>query len=450
MIKSNYSSYISNFIIDKVVDYYYTDESHIIVPFIKVLQEKISIPDSTKMTSYILDKMRTNFIDCLQPSTRRGNDTICKIIRMHNIDIRSEVVDDDGVNLISSIQIIYTIIVKGLELNKSPKYIVSILKTVREAFTVQNNTGDNIYLFDLLADYMKTENLEKLFFDEESNKTLKKEFYDRASSIEVAKVRNFIFSKFQNIDIRGAGEYLMEILSDISQPSVTPIIYLDIIKKKFEKLASTINLINDLYMDMYCLLRIFKKYIRKESDPADHPDESRNIIIYTGNKHTENYVNFFIYHAGFEIIGQEYINHKTLGIVNNEEELRRSKGFCVDMKYDSEFNYIPYSKKDIDNVLFPRDEVEHDGSASSPYLSSDDDGSTSSPYLSSDDDGTASSLFYRTKQDIPLPPPTKQDIPLPIISSFKRSLSIPLGKSTASLKRSFSEEDYNNHKKRRG
>lgn len=68
-------------------------------------------------------------------------------------------------------------------------------------------------------------------------------------------------------------------------------------------------------MDMYALARIFKPYNIKKNNPAGafQPRESKNIIIYAGNNHAKNYVEFLEY---LRTIGREVtLLYRNIGTV---------------------------------------------------------------------------------------------------------------------------------------
>jgi hypothetical protein len=90
-------------------------------------------------------------------------------------------------------------------------------------------------------------------------------------------------------------------------------------------------------MDMYALSRIFKPYDIYRDDPrgAFQPTESKNIIIYVGDYHAQNYAEFLQY---LSTVGQDVA--LTYRYVNPSKDLSRRN--CVKINKSREYIEDPF------------------------------------------------------------------------------------------------------------
>lgn len=105
-----------------------------------------------------------------------------------------------------------------------------------------------------------------------------------------------------------------------------------------QKLRDFFFILNTKIMDFYCLCRIFKRY---KNDHYFRPEESYNIIVYTGSKHTKVYNRFF----------ERYINARKEYEYSSDKMLWKKVG-CVKMpKSKIDFPFGCKILRDILNVI---------------------------------------------------------------------------------------------------
>lgn len=226
---------------------------------------------------YMFNKLEQRFKTCSQPETR--NVPECDIMRIHNIDIRitwdlNNFNPDLGLLLIEilipdrSIPLLYK--------NSTPKQIMNVLRRASKG---------NTLILDTL-NMMKTGNLMKVL---KMNTRLD---HERKLSYEKVNIKNFIKNKLDQFDkqfIIDKSKILIKSIED----KTAPMLSLDDLRE-FQDICSLLGV---LKMDMYCLSRVFKTYNIKKNNPigAFQPVESKNIIMYVGDEHAENYIDFLNY-----------------------------------------------------------------------------------------------------------------------------------------------------------
>jgi hypothetical protein len=189
-------------------------------------------------------------------------------MRIHNIDIR-ESWDDFPVDY--GLKILYSIIDMGTTVEE----IIDVLRR----FSLESSLV--LKTLRILA----TGNLMDLLL---MNKRLEEKVN---RSYERENIKNFVRQKLATFD-----QYSLSVLGRVLINSIygnQTDFDLDFLKNNVASLKS----LNALKMDMYGLSRVFKTYdIYRESVlGAFQPIESKNIIIYAGLYHAENYVEFLEY-----------------------------------------------------------------------------------------------------------------------------------------------------------
>jgi hypothetical protein len=323
MVKSDYvysNDYIISVACGRLINSRPGTYTDIFKLFNSIKEEIISLQKNNPLeetSSYIMDETLKKFFNCFSPLKR--NDELCKIIRVHSIDMRQGIVDENiktviSIDIISVLSIVYTMLEKYIDKKiNSPTVISYHLKTIRNSFI--NDKRDS--LLDLLVSQMKEvkegKGIRLLFH----TKKIQKEY---RNSYEKNRIARFINYKIRNIKfIREAGNQLDILLN--SENTVIETTFLEEIKK----LKLVIEDMHLLCMDYYALLRIFKEYKpREKPNVLDHPLKSTNIIIYAGQEHSANYYTFF-HSIGFENIVR-YRNPKAT------RKKLDNKGYCVDMK----------------------------------------------------------------------------------------------------------------------
>lgn len=221
----------------------------------------------SSINSYILNRIKFDFETCIQPDSRLLSEE-CNIMRIHNIDIRDtwdEITSDLGM------EVLYTI------LNFS-SHAWDVKQAIRR-IGLQNK-----FIHDALLD-LKTGNIIGHF---KKNHRIYTEIEKR--TYEKEPITNFIQKKIEDIGIQKIQEAAENCINAVSWDHDFPV-------DKIRELENILLKLGSLKMDMYALARIFKYYDIEKNNPAGafQPRESKNIIIYAGDNHAQNYVEFLEY-----------------------------------------------------------------------------------------------------------------------------------------------------------
>ena len=234
--------------------------------------------------SYIFDSMINKFKECIQPSTRMVNKN-CNLMRIHNVDLRNFW----GNKIDNVYNDFYLLIFEEIFSNTNLTFeeklkiviylkeeMINLIEQLIKTYSIVNNTID-IYNQNLF--YHKES--ERSDYYSEFIQQLIQEFIKE--SIEETFEETFVENDYKIID------YLKELKKLINDPTLPlPLGINDF----FITFSRYIFIIMALFMDGYCLFRIFKKYYKEEYN-SFQPKISTNIIIYAGDKHIEKYNNFF-------------------------------------------------------------------------------------------------------------------------------------------------------------
>ena len=264
--------------------------------------------------SYILGEIAKEFSDCSQPALR-GTNSICNIIRFHNIDIRSSYTEIEN-SLLTACSLLNFSLDEYRLGNRSDIEFFKVVNRIRNEFKFMDR------LLDAMDGGMIS--LKNLFF--KGNKAIGK---DLEKSYKKKEIKMFALRKLRAIGfdkIQIIGKQVKLGLKEIKKKvPVLPAINVKMFR-------SVLLRINGICVDIYCLSRVFKYYIPRQKikptdpEPEDHPQESQNIIIYAGNEHSENYVDFF------KSIGFEAVEYKNPGFDDIKKRVTIPKSSCVAMK----------------------------------------------------------------------------------------------------------------------
>ena len=111
-------------------------------------------------------------------------------------------------------------------------------------------------------------------------------------SYEKVNIQNFIQQKLDQYDVEDIVDMSTILLETVYNKTAPTLNLQDL--RDFGEICSSLDV---LKADMYCLARVFKHYNIKKDNPlgAFQPVESKNIIIYAGDEHSEHYVEFLEY-----------------------------------------------------------------------------------------------------------------------------------------------------------
>lgn len=259
--------------------------------------------EHVKYSSYMLSKIKETFSPCLQPALR--NVPPCRLIRIHNIDIREtwdNIKVDYGLNLLRQI----------IKIANSTDEVIDLIRRISLETTM---ILDNLRI-------LATGNLMGLLM-------LSKKVKDEVElSYEKENITNFIQNKL-NTDFKTR---ILSILANSLIFSVTNGSPFNHTLDDLKDIEENIDDINALKMDMYALARIFKPYDIYRDNPRGsfQPIESKNIIIYAGNFHAQNYVEFLQYLATVGqnvVLTYQYVNPSTNVSRRNCVKINKSREY---------------------------------------------------------------------------------------------------------------------------
>ena len=261
---SNISFAIYNSLIDMIENKNLTFES--------TLKEKSE--DIIEGTSYIFYQIQSVFSKCIQPKYRQVKE--CQIMRIHNIDIRNTWNDINDLPADIGVEIMQ-LIIKAADFD--PENIMHLFR----------KSASHVPLILDVLNIMEIGNLMDLFL---FNESVSKDF---ESSYEKDNITTFIQKKlndnFDSQKIRRLSNILLYSILNEDLPTLSKEEFIDFYNICFE--------LSILKVDMYCLLRVFKYYDIYKYNPAGsfQPAESKNIVIYAGDTHSQNYIEFLEYLA---------------------------------------------------------------------------------------------------------------------------------------------------------
>lgn len=211
-----------------------------------------------------ITEIEKTFKKCFQPSTRYNED--CELMRMHLLDVRSTW----GVDLYDDI-------------NRHFETLGFILfhysKNTSVCFKLIELTNAN-YLINEFAGGLKLEDIFYLFIE---NSKVKKEL---EKSYLKEQIQWFIIEELKNLKVME-----LEANQDLIQELCTRILEKDttLTKRELLYLSEFFLFTNGIFMDLYTLSRVFKIHDVKTDN---HPDKSRNIILYLGKEHAQRISKF--------------------------------------------------------------------------------------------------------------------------------------------------------------
>jgi hypothetical protein len=250
-----------------------------------------------------LKSIHLALMDCIQYSTR--SNSLCDLARVHYIDVRKNSIE--GIDTISFLRDMLNEVQETIPDEEKADMYKRIVEFPRI----------NKFLNKLTGDYNSIKNafIEQL----DDNKSTQKEL-DRSPLGK--EIRKFISMKIEQI-LQEDDLYIT------IKKIVSAVVYYDTdeyLVMFMEELPLLFVSINARIMDAYALARMFKTFNTDLSDSETgthrhHPTEAHNIIIYTGNNHSNIYREFFEI-TGFHLVA-------STGTIKEIET--ESDEFCIDM-----------------------------------------------------------------------------------------------------------------------
>jgi hypothetical protein len=274
------------------------------ISFIKAFNRNKNPTETPITTGYMFNKIQKKFKDCIQPAIRKSN-PICELMRIHYVDIRSTWDIKDDASMYTEdigLTLLRSLFRTGVRLKKNQEEIMDVVKRVNSHNNVILNMlkilikGNKINLLDVFC----------------KNKLLKKELNSSYKKEEIVRfLKAMSHKKVGNITL-----FISGIKSLISSIENNTEVNLNFIKKS----ESVFLKLNSLLLDCYCMSRIFKFHnVKKNKNKEEfQPVESKNIIIYVGNAHARNMVEFLRF-IGFKPT-YSYYEPNEKGCVNMKKQ----------------------------------------------------------------------------------------------------------------------------------
>lgn len=277
----------SSFAIENVVKKMYDDDT---IDFqSEYISELTKTTDEYEGNSYTFKSLLYKYQVCIQPSTRTAEK--CQLMRIHNIDTRSEWssilpsylyfysevlfysinTDKTPLETINLLRRIGSPIQKVLEILVKPdaEILDSIIELFKTNPSIQKEVDERTYLKDEIESFIKNK-IAVLF-----QTTFPYEAEDYTS--EDKRIANFLI--------------ILRYIQNVEKYTLNPA-FMRILISGLNTSSRVLLLLNALSMDMYALSRIFKVYKPKAGQPQNQPAESTNIIVYTGSIHIDTYRDF--------------------------------------------------------------------------------------------------------------------------------------------------------------
>jgi len=250
-----------------------------------------------------LKKLFDTFKDCIQYETR--GHVKCRLSRIHFIDIRGQ--DKDGKKEETSL--LGFLGIKMLTIYNT-NFTEEGLKQSFIRFII-NNESIQIALSVMIQ---PNEEIFKRFFIDQLYSS---EYISREKVPEL--IKKFIEDKFIK-KVMESRDIFIKLIPLLFNIDTDPSIY----AKAFEDVNVPILLIDAYMMDLYLLVRLFKKfdmnYIEEKGyiGATDQPERAHNIIIYAGDQHSSTYREF-LRNLNFEVIAKTGVfdsDEKTYTCIN--------------------------------------------------------------------------------------------------------------------------------------
>lgn len=247
-----------------------------------------------KLKNDILIDIANTFYNCMEPSQRQ-QDVLCKLVRIHAIDIRSKVMDLDPTSLIT----------KTLLMSEFYALAFEEKKFNLKEYSTEPNTdeGDlayyhkislvcyNAFGVDELYDLFTNSNYDTVITTFTTSSPVIVKELGKVVPIMKELILEFIAGEFQK-------EYSKKKIKRIFQNLLyfdENIFTLDDFIEAIKELSNFIETLLQYVMDCYCLARVFRKFKHKEGQILDQPLTPNTYIIYAGADHSKVYTNFVTY-----------------------------------------------------------------------------------------------------------------------------------------------------------
>lgn len=315
-IKEN-STYITKFLKKIFLDF--GKKNKVVDFFIETYFDSQIFPTSGQISNIIKE-----FPDCNANTDIRKNcyDTYSKL-RYHYADYRRyikalpyENLDNDMIKMTSCAM-----------RSTSRSNGIEILKGIIYEYYNRDDIDKSKYIKELVGFIFKEKKIKKNF----------KAIYGHNS--ESKYINNTNYTNLQEAILNNMDKRLEEYFNNL----IT--IYEDEDEYSYEqKLNEILTLISSMYMDVYLLCRVFRKFV-KPTYSGIHQDDAKNIIIVAGSGHIERYVRF-LRDINYDIIFKEKIDANTECInISNINIKKNMYGGNFD-----EVKYNPLLYPDITNI----------------------------------------------------------------------------------------------------
>lgn len=238
----------------------------------------------------LMNYLRYKFIKCIY----HKKDTLCQSIRSHYIDMRPIHYKKNRKYISELNEIIYLFRIIYLEITIKKK--VECFNSLFNLYSVKNRK-----MLENVLKSLSGENIDNYILEEiTKHPKIKKEIGKIDYSIRIKILQFFKFSKIVKLSVLELYNYFSKnVITNIENKRTDILDDFSKISEKYKYIISTINNIltpiGVLYVDIYTITRLFINFdTNGKNKKHNAPSSQNNIIIYTGNAHSENYRKFFI------------------------------------------------------------------------------------------------------------------------------------------------------------
>ena len=265
-----------------------------------------------------INKLLENLKECLQQDSRTE---LCSLARIHYFDIRA--FDKEGIVTSSTNLNYFSYKLGGIFDVFSGDILTKILKKIME-----ENQIIKSFLIDYLSQPDETEfkriwvqHLYKFYHITKELERLKN--YDPKMK---DKILHFFEKEITEIVMKKREFWLANVNIILNHTTYSD----EIFNFAFKNIVDSIVSITALYPDLYTILRIFKTFNMSEmkekayKQATDQPDKAHNIIIYSGDVHSQVYRKFL----------KEVLDFDKIEVAGKEEPYEQGgeSMYCIDME----------------------------------------------------------------------------------------------------------------------
>lgn len=263
------------------------------------------------MAEQRIQSLFQRFYRCIQKLTRKNRE--CKLSRIHYIDIRtSDSTSDFGKTILSRISLIGSNDPDNINMYSLVYYLNKYRKDFGYFFNnieIDNaQLNLNYWIVKILEEPKLRKELERSYMNEQ--------IYDYLVELTRNKFYEYGHEFIANL-VKKTSKYFNNYRGEFRENNININFARDIID-----LGRVIGNIISVYIDGYCLARIFKEF--KVENRLEQPVRPKNIVIYAEDRHVQNYRRFIERYAKFIKVEESGQYYEDVGMPVNPR-------YCVNM-----------------------------------------------------------------------------------------------------------------------